>query len=130
MKPYLIVLKDLFGIYQFEYTTEVRELTKSTDFYSFTKTGEEISVVCKQSAVRDKKNVIADKNWKIIKIKGPLSLSSTGIIAGITGVLGNQSIPVFVISTFNTDFILVKDEIINKAVAALKNSGYEISYEK
>jgi hypothetical protein len=126
MKPYLELLKDLFAIYHYESMSEVPEGIESLDFYSFTKTIDEISIVCKQSAIKVSDKSIADIDWKIIKIKGPLSLSLTGIIAEITGVLREINVPVFTISTYETDYILVKNENIDKAITALKNNGYKI----
>jgi uncharacterized protein len=126
MKPDLEILKDLFGIYHYENMSEVPERIESPDFYSFTKTIDEISIVCKQSAIKVSDKSIADIDWKIIKIKGPLSLSLTGIIAEITGVLWEIKVPVFTISTYKTDYILVKNENIDKAITALENNGYKI----
>lgn len=130
MKPDLTILKDIFGIYQFESISEVPEWLESPDFYSFTKSLDEISIVCKQSVIKLPDKGIADKNWKIIKVRGPLSLSLTGIIAEITGVLGKSKIPVFTISTYNTDYILVKEENLDEAITTLKNNGYKILSEK
>jgi hypothetical protein len=130
MKPDLEIFKDLFAIYHYENMSEVPEQIESLDFYSFTKTIDEISIVCKQSAIKVSDRPIADTDWKIIKIKGPLSLSITGIIAGITGVLMKINVPVFTISTYNTDYILVKENNLNKAITELKNNGYKIFSEK
>jgi hypothetical protein len=130
MKPELELLKDLFAIYHYENISEVPEGIESPDFYSFTKTIDEISIVCKQSAIKVTDRSIADIDWKIIKIKGPLSLSLTGIIAEISSVLAKSNIPVFTISTYETDYLLVKNDNLDKAIAAFKNNGYQIISEK
>ena len=126
MKPDLELLNDLFAIHHYKNMSEVPEGIESPDFYSFTKTIDEISIVCKQSAIKASDKSISDFDWKIIKIKGPLSLSLTGIIAEIGGILWKINVPVFTISTYETDYILVKNENIDKTITALKNNGYNI----
>lgn len=81
MKPDLIILKDIYGIYQLPFDHELPELTEIPGFYSVTKTSEEISIVCDQSVIIDSGIAVADETWKIIKFQGPLSLSLTGIIS-------------------------------------------------
>lgn len=89
------------------------------------KTPEENSLVCSVKAVPA--NVIArEDGWKCFKIQGVLDFSLVGILSGITGVLANCGIPVFAVSTFMTDYIFVKKENFQKAVSALRESGYEI----
>ena len=130
MKLDLTILKDNYGIFRSKSISEVPDWIESPDFYSFTKTRDEISIVCKQSAIRDAEKGSFDENWRIIKVMGPLDLSLTGIIAGITGLLGRSKIPVFTVSTYNTDYILVKEEYLERAIAALINNSYKILFEK
>ena len=130
MKLDLIILKDTYGIYQLDNKYKVPGWMKSSDFYSFTRTPDEISIVCKQSVIKAPDKGIVDNNWKILKVRGTLNLSLTGIIAEITGVLGKSKIPVFTISTYNTDFILVKEENLDKTITILKNNGHKIFSEK
>ena len=130
MKPDLTILKDNYGIFRSENISEVPDWIESPDFYSFTKTKDEISIVCKQSAIGHAEKGSLDENWKIIKVVGPLDLSLTGIIAGITGLLGRSKIPVFTVSTYITDYILVKEEYLERAIAALINKSYKILFEK
>lgn len=75
---------------------------------------------------------IIDKEdgWQAMRIKGILDFSYIGIIAGITEVLANHAIGVFVISTFNTDYILVKAEDMVKALEVLRTKGYSIVENK
>jgi hypothetical protein len=130
MKIDLTILKDIYAIYRFDRNSEVPEWIESSDFYSFTRTRDEISIVCKQSDIKPPDKVIFDRNWKIIKVRGPLSLSLTGIIADIAGILGKSKIPVFTISTYDTDYILVKEENLDNAITTLKNNSYKILFER
>ncbi len=130
MKPDLIVIKDLYAIFRYSNPYENPDWTESPDFYSFTRTRDEISIVCKQDTKNIPGYIAIDKNWRIIKVNGPLNLSLTGIIAGISGILAKNRIPLFTISTYNTDYILIKEINLDKAINALKKDGYRLSSEE
>ena len=89
------------------------------------KTPEEKSLVCAAEAVPS--NVLArEDGWKCLKIAEVLDFDLVGILSKLTEVLANCGIPVFAVSTFMTDYIFVKKENFQKAVSALRESGYEI----
>lgn len=94
--------------------------------YSFIgKTDEEKSLVCITSEVPP--NVIQrDDGWKALRIQGVLDFSLIGILSKITTVLANNNIPIFALSTYNTDYLLIKKENHEKAVKVLENTGYKI----
>jgi len=97
---------------------------KTTDFFSITKTSNELSIVCIESIVPE--NVKAEKNWKILEVEGPLDFSMTGVLASISAPLADAQISIFAISTFDTDYILVRDFLIAEAVSSLKKAGFNI----
>lgn len=89
------------------------------------KTDEEYSLVCATGDVPA--NVIRrDDGWKGFRIQGVLDFSLVGILARITTLLAKNSIPIFAISTYNTDYVLTKAEHCEKALDALKQAGYTI----
>ena len=94
--------------------------------YSFIgKTDEEKSLVCITSEVPA--NVIQrDDGWKGFRIQGVLDFSLVGILAKIAGILADNSIAIFAISTYNTDYVLVKKENYQKAIETLSDAGYKI----
>lgn len=94
--------------------------------YSFVgKTDEEKSLVCITSDVPP--NVIQrDDGWKGFRIQGILDFSLIGILSKIAALLAKNSISIFAISTYNTDYVLIKKENYQKALDILKHSGYEI----
>ncbi len=96
---------------------DFNQLNKS-DFFSVTKTNDEISVVAEEKHMDICEN--CEKGWKIFKIEETLDFGLTGIISSITTLLAAQKIPVFVISTYNTDYILIKNRNVKKAVKVLK----------
>ena len=94
--------------------------------YVFTgSTDEEKSLVCPVQMVPE--NTLArDDGWKGFRIAGILDFSLIGILAGIADVLKQNSISIFALSTYNTDYILVKEEYFTHAVTALKEHGYAV----
>ncbi len=94
--------------------------------YCFTgKTDEENSLVCLTEDVPSNATEI-DKGWKTFRIQGILDFSLIGILPDISSILANNKIGIFAISTYNTDYVLVKKENYDKALNALSNSGYKI----
>lgn len=94
--------------------------------YCFTgKTDEENSLVCR---TEDVPNNITDREdgWKAFRIQGVLDFSLIGILAKISALLAENEIGIFVVSTFNTDYILVKSENYAKALNVLEGAGYTI----
>lgn len=94
--------------------------------YSFIgKTDEEKSLVCVTSDVPP--NVIQrDDGWKGFRVQGILDFSLIGILSKIAEILAKNSISIFVISTYNTDYVLIKKENYQKALDILEHSGYEV----
>ena len=68
----------------------------------------------------------AEKDWRILKIEGILDFSLIGILSKISSILAKSQISIFVISTFNTDYTLIKEEKIKEAISILIEEGYEI----
>lgn len=95
------------------------------DFVFLCKTDDEISLVCPiENIPADASDV--EKNWKGLKISGILDFGTVGIIAKISNILAKQKISIFVVSTFNTDYIFLKGDFYLNAVRVLRNNGYTI----
>lgn len=118
------LLDGTYAVCQMENTEKVPSWIEEKGFFSVTKTEDEISVVMLQDKIS--KDIKAEKDWRILKVEGTLDFSLIGILAKISSVLAENQISIFVISTFNTDYILVKEEKIEKAMAVLSQEGYEI----
>lgn len=94
-------------------------------FYFIGKTDEELSLVCRtEDTPRDTIN--REDGWKGFRIEGTLDFSLIGILSKISGILAENGIGIFAVSTFNTDYILVKQENFEKALTHLRRAGYEI----
>ena len=90
-----------------------------TSFWTVSKTNEELSVVCRDHNIPS--TVQSEKNWKIIKVEGPLDFGQTGILASLANPLAEAKISIFAISTFDTDYLMVKAENIEKALELLQS---------
>lgn len=122
MKLQLNILENPFTIHRFPANHEIPSQVYESQFYSISKTDEELSIVCNSTTqVNSEKS---DTDWSCIKVEGPLDFSLTGILAKISTVLAKAEISIFAISTFDTDYILLKSEKLPFAKKALLKSGY------
>lgn len=95
-------------------------------FFFVGKTNEELSLVCLTEDA-PAQTIEREDGWRCFRIEGVLDFSLVGILAKISGILAENGIGIFAVSTFNTDYILVKGENVEEATAALAASGYSIS---
>ena len=95
------------------------------EFFFLGKTDEEISLVCRTEDVPDN-TTDRDDGWKGFRIRGCLDFSLIGILSGISGKLADNKIGIFAVSTYNTDYILVKKENFGKASEVLSKAGYQV----
>ena len=119
------LLQGTYAVCQIKDTENILKCFDEKDFFSITKTEDEISVVMLQDKISS--DVKVEKDWRILKVEGTLDFSLIGILAKISEILAKNSISIFVISTFNTDYILVKEEKMEKAILVLSEDDYEIS---
>jgi hypothetical protein len=91
-------------------------------FVALVRTKSEVSVVCDQTAVPE--DIRAERGWRALQTEGQLDLSMIGILAGLTAALAASSIPVFAISTFDSDLLLVRQDRLAEAIASLTSAGY------
>lgn len=102
------------------------ELDLKKDFYFIGKTDEELSLVCRTEDT-PQNTIEREDGWKGFRIRGVLDFSLIGILSKISGILADNGIGIFAVSTFNTDYILVKQENFGKAMQVLTASGYIIT---
>ena len=134
MSLQLQILPDEFVVMRFRGPVEgLSSLLNSVSesLFSVTRTPEEISVVCNSGHSFDAESLTEllcekEANWRAIKVIGPLDFSMVGVLAGLATSLANAGVSLFCLSTFLTDYILVKDQDLTVAVQSLQESGYEI----
>jgi len=94
------------------------------EFWSITQTPDELSVVCLQECVPS--GIRHEGDWRIIKVLGPLSFDLIGIMALISSALAEAGISVFAMATYDTDYVLVKADQLERALKALTRQGMEL----
>lgn len=104
---------------------DLSEVDLSAEYCFLSKTDEELSLVCSTKSVPN--NIVeCDNDWRAFRIQGILEFSLIGILSKISTLLAENKIGIFAISTYNTDYILTKEENFNRAIAILRDNGYEI----
>ena len=93
---------------------------ESAVFASVTRTRDELSVVCPESAVPE--GVRAERGWALLKLQGPFPFTAVGILASLAAPLARAGVPIFVISTFDTDYLLCSRGDLGRAVEALERA--------
>ena len=93
-------------------------------FTSITRTDDELSIVCPEESIPAAAQ--AEKGWIALKLLGTFPFSQTGILAAFVHPLAEQKVPVFAISTFDTDYVLVKEAFAGMAMEALGAAGHEL----
>jgi hypothetical protein len=94
---------------------------------SLTWTADELSIVCPEDLVPG--DVRAERGWRAIRVRGAIDFSETGVVAALTVPLAEAKIGVFVLSTFDTDYLLVPGERFEPAVKALRGAGHRVAAE-
>ena len=92
------------------------------NFFSITQTSDELSIVCSEAQVP--RDLHYENDWACLKLEGPFPFAETGILTSFVQPLSDRAIPIFAISTFDTDYVLVKNAWVERAIEALKESGH------
>lgn len=120
----LKLFKEKYGVCRLEKDEKLPNWCTLNDFVSITKTEDELSIVCKEDTIEE--GVVCEKDWRMLKILGPLDFSLIGILASISSILAANKISIFAISTYDTDYILLKNDKVDDAVEILKANNYAI----
>jgi len=120
----LSLLADTFAICRLEPEADIPSWALARDFYSITRTVEELSLVCLEEVVPE--GIRAEKGYRCLKVGGPLDFSLTGILTSLTIPLAQAGISVLAISTFDTDYLLVKESQVDRAIQELARAGHHV----
>ncbi len=95
------------------------------EFVSVTRTADELSIVCPAGVVPE--GIACERGWRCLRVAGAMPFSAVGILASLTIPLAEAKIGLFAISTFDTDYLLVKENDFASAVAALRETGHTVA---
>ena len=118
------LLSEKYGVCRLDKKDLIPAWAQKGEFFSITRTLDELSIVCVENNIPS--DIKCEKDWRILKIEGPLDFALLGILASISTILAQKGISIFAISTYDTDYILVKESEIDNAIEALVNENYEI----
>jgi uncharacterized protein len=93
-------------------------------FFSVTRTEDELSVVCPEANVPE--DVARERSWRALKLEGPFELSMVGILSSVAAPLAEAGTSIFAVSTFDTDYVLVREEQLDLAIDALREHGHKV----
>ena len=122
----LSLLPDTFAICRLGPEADIPSWILAGDFFSVTRTTEELSLVCLQEIVPE--GTRCEKGFRCFKVGGPLDFSLTGILSSLAMPLAQAGISVLAISTFDTDYLLVKEAQVDSAVQTLSRAGHRVVY--
>lgn len=98
------------------------EWARPGDLLAMVRTKDELSVVCNERYVPPE--IKTERGWRAFQVQGPLDFSLVGVLASISASLAQAGVSIFAVSTFDTDYILVKEKLLRRAVEALETAGF------
>lgn len=120
----LYALDELYAIVRLEPDAEVPVWARNGHFWSITRSDAELSVVCPQDDVPP--DASAERGWCALEVAGPLDFSLTGVVSSLVAPLAEEEIPIFLISTFETDYLLIREPDLPRSVEALTSAGHSV----
>jgi uncharacterized protein len=120
----LYVLDELYAVVRLDPDVPLPLWAQRGHFRSVTRTDTEMSIVCREEDVPA--DASAERGWVCFQVAGPLDFSLTGVVASLVAPLSEAEIPLFVISTFETDYLLVREHNLHAAVDALVAAGHAV----
>ena len=119
-----IVFSELFAVCRLDHNAPIPAWASAGSLFSITRTADEVSIVCPQSLIPDA--IRCERGWRCLRVAGTMEFSMVGVVASLSKPLAEAGIGIFVISTFDTDYLLVKENDFEKAVVALRAAGHAV----
>jgi uncharacterized protein len=117
-------LPDLYAIVRLDPNFPIPTWATSGEFTSITCTGDELSIVCPVASLPA--NVHSQLRWICLKLEGPFPFSQTGVLLSFIEPLSSNTVPIFALSTFDTDYVLVPEEFAGLSLQALSKAGHQL----
>jgi len=118
----LRTLPDSYAVVRLQPGSELPEWVDKGPFRSVTRTDHEVSVVCRDHDVPGGESV--DRGWTVLEVMGPLDFTLSGVVASLVAPLAEADLPIFVISTFESDYVLVRSADLARAADILEDAGH------
>lgn len=123
-KPKLLVLNQYYSIHKLSPTEPIPEEVLASKNFWISRTDDELSIVAECGINLQTEDV--NKEWACFKAEGILDLSVVGFLASLTSIMAKEFISIFAVSTYNTDYMFVKKNKLDRAIASLQKNGYTV----
>jgi hypothetical protein len=120
----MLLLNDILAICRFPAKALFPEWAQGEELVALVRTPEELTIVCAEQFVPP--GVEAEPGWRALQVEGPLDFTEVGVLAALAAPLAEAAVSIFVVSTFSTDFILVKAGQLDQALEALQQAGHTV----
>lgn len=120
----LSILVDRFALCRLDPRAPISGWMADGEFFSVTRTADELSIVCLEKNVPS--GVTSEPGWRAFKFEGPLDFALTGIVASVAEPLADAGVAIFPIATYDTDYVLVKEQQLEAAIQALNAYGHAV----
>lgn len=121
----LTVVDGTFAVCRLGADAPIPPWATAGSFFSITRTADELSIVCRQDTVPE--GVVGERGWCCLRVVGSIPFSVVGVLASLATPLAEAGISAFAVSSFDTDYLLVKAADFEKAVTALTQAGHSIT---
>jgi hypothetical protein len=121
----LRVLDGEYAVWKLPPGAAFPDLAEDDGLQSVTRTAAELSVVAR--ADQAPAGIPVERGWSALEVAGPLAFELTGVLAAIASPLAEAAVPIFVVSTFDTDYVLVRTAHLDRAVGALEAVGHSVT---
>ena len=121
----LRLMPQKFSVCQLRADAAIPRWARKGEFLSITRTGNELSIVCESRLVPA--SVKAEKGFRCFELQGPFPFAMTGVLASVLEPLARARVSIFAVSTYDTDYVMVKERQLAKSVKALRAAGHQVS---
>ncbi|MEN4011599.1 MAG: ACT domain-containing protein [Chloroflexota bacterium] len=121
----LTTLPYRLAVCRLESSAPIPNWASGGEFFSITRTGDELSLVCEEHFVPPE--ITCERGWRALMLEGPFDFNQVGILKSILDPLASAQISIFALSTFETDYVLVRGKDLSRAVSTLRTGGHRIS---
>lgn len=124
----LQVIPDRFAVCKLPSNAGIPAAILTEPCFSITRTPDELSLVVREERIQPGGQT--EPGWRMLKVLGPLDFALVGVLAQLAGILSQAEISIFVTSTFDTDYVLVKSAALEQAVQALRAAGMDVIWDE
>jgi uncharacterized protein len=122
--PRLSVLQERLTVCRLEPQAEIPPWAAGAPFFCVTRTPDELSIICAEERVPA--GIACERGWRAFKLEGPFDFGLVGVLASVAAPLAESDVGILAMATYDTDYVLVKEEQLDLATSALRERGHEV----